>query len=306
VRAFILAIAAVLASACGPESANGDGSQSGDGSSSNDDGQDDRSDDDDATTSATVDDGLDATAADETGDVTDACVLDDPDACSDGCGLADVMQVIDDACGVTYVPMCVPGGPKPGLPASTWWAIAPSGPVFVEYGGACSAAAQPVEWTECAGVEGEPADCACFCQQGYCAGDEDRKVLDGCGLESPCAALVVEEGLGVVDHEAEQCVLESLRDRVTGMYEITTFSGFSSETIRYYVFDRNVQRVVQSSDDVLTCPVTSDWSASSTCTLESSAYFEACLAPPPEGEECVLAPDLWVTDCVDAPASCDT
>src|SRR5262245_32035157 len=161
----------VLATACGPSVASSDESQSGGQDSSGDDGRD--------ATSSGVATSIDTSAGD-TGIVDDTCALADPDACPEDCYRRDAWQVLDDACTTSSVAVCLPAGPKPGLPITTYWAIAPSGPVFAEYGTVCSVGAQPTAWRECMGAPDEPADCACFCQHGYCRGDEDRRALDAC------------------------------------------------------------------------------------------------------------------------------
>ncbi len=247
----------------------------------------------------------DTSAEADTGVVADACVAADPNACPEECYRGYAWQVIDDACGVNGVEMCLPGGPKPGVPVTTYWARTDAGPVFLEYGGQCSAAARPDVWHECTGAVDEPTECACFCMLGYCPGDEDRRALDECGLDWACDPLIVDPQFGAVDHEAEACVLEGLGARTPGIYEVFTSFGLSTEATRFYVFGGDeVARIELTSDDVLMCPQVSDWSSASTCTLASPDYFAACLAPQPEGPECLFELEAWVTDCVSDPATC--
>jgi hypothetical protein len=294
-------VLALLVLGCGPSVATDDGGGSGHGSS--DTGEDDGRTD---VASASLDDGTaaSATSADDDGGEVDACLSAIPAACPDECGRAQVWQVIDDACGVTSIEACVPGGPKPGVPPTTYWAIAPAGPVFLEYGGSCSAAAQPAGWSECNGDPGEPADCACFCRQGHCRGDEDREALDGCALATPCSTVLVDAEFGVVDHLAEYCVLEALRDRVPGMYEVTVRDGLTIETTRYYVLGDEAERLTMSTDDVEVCPAVSDWSGSLRCSLAPVEYFDACIVAPVDGEECARTPGAWASGCTEQPPSC--
>lgn len=255
-----------------------------------------------ATTDAPTTDAADTTDTDA---IDDACVSADPAACPEECYRGFAVQVIDDACGTTSVDMCLPGGPKPGVPLTTYWAQAPSGPVFAEYGGTCSVAARPDAWHECSGAADEPAECACFCQGGYCVGDEDLRALDECGLDWPCGSLLVDPQFGAADHGVQECVLEGLGVRTPGVYEIFTSNGFSSATTRFYVFgDDQVARIERMSDDVFSCPETSDWGSASSCTLASGEFFASCLEPQPKGEDCVLEIDAWVSECGGGGAVC--
>lgn len=292
------ALTLVLALACGPSVGTGDGSHSGDTTTTVPD--------DPTTTEVGGDPSADATSANpSTGEIPDdACILADPLACPDACRRDDVLEVIDDACNTDSVEACVAGGPKPGVPPTTWWTMAATGPVFLEYGGdACGAAAQPGDdWRECSGAADEPADCACFCQQGYCRGDNDRRVLDACELPSPCPVVFVEGELGAVDHAAETCVLEALRDRVPGVYEITTSYGFSSNSVRYYVFGEVVGFLLLEASDVITCPLVSEWGPASSCLLQPVAYFAGCLDSPEPA--CVITPQAWVLDCSPGAPDC--
>jgi hypothetical protein len=253
-------------------------------------------------TDAPTTDAVDTTDTDA---IDDACVSGDPAACPQDCYRGYAWQVIDDACGVNSVEMCLPGGPKPGLPSTTYWAQTSAGPVFAEYGGPCSAAARPDMWHECSGAVDEPAECACFCQGGYCLGDEDRRALDECALPWPCDPLLVDPQQGAFDHAVEACVLEGLGARTPGVYEVITSGGFSTATTRFYVFGADdVARIELMSDDVVSCPETSDWGSASRCTLASEAFFASCFEPLPEGEECVLAIDAWVSECDEGRGGC--
>lgn len=284
-----LSFALVVAAACGPTIAT----------------------DDDATTDAPQVTSS-SSAASTSSDTTDtdaayaACVAADPADCPPDCYAGFALQVIDDACGTTSVEVCLPAGPKPGLPlAITFWANAPSGPVFAEYGGPCSVGARPDVWRECSGAANEPADCACFCQGGYCPGDEDRRALEDCGLAVACDPLFVDPQFGAVDHDAEACVLAGLAARTEGVYELTTSDGFTTTTTRFYVFgDDEVARIELTSDDVQSCPQRSDWGSASTCTLASPDYFASCMGPLTEAEDCVLDLDAWSSECADGVAQC--
>lgn len=297
----------VLACGCGPSVAGSDGSQSGSHGSASGDGTHGEHD-----TSATngsiatsIDPTIDTSAGDTGPVVDDTCVQGDPDACPDGCYRGEAWQVIDDACSVSTVAICLPGGPKPGVPLTTYWAIAASGPVFVEYGSDCSVAAQPITWRECMGAADEPADCACFCQNGYCRGDEDRRVLEACEQPVACGTLPIIARQGAADHIAEQCVLEHLRDRVPGLYEIVATSMFGGSYIRLHVVGEQVWRIREFTDDVGGgCPTVSDWTRAELCTLAPADYFAACLEPVEPGEDCVLMLDAWLLDCVEQPPSC--
>lgn len=293
----------LLSVACGPSVATSDGDA--------DDGLGDTTTSGAEASSGAEDQGAGPTATTnpepaDTGSVQDVCAFGDPAACPEGCYPGTAWQVLDDACSVNGVEVCLPSGPEPGLPLTTYWALAPSGPLFAEYGSECSVAAQPIEWRECSGAADEPADCACFCQAGYCRGDEDRRVLDACGFDSPCESLFVDPQFGASDHDAEFCVLEGLGVRTPGVYEIITQSSFSLRMTRFYVFDDGeVERIELESDDLLNCPRTSDWGASSRCTLASGAFFAQCTEPQPKGGDCVLALDTWVSDCIEQPPSCE-
>lgn len=300
-RRGVVAVAMLLASACGPSVGTPEGPQSGDGDATTDvadaSGEAEVDSDDGAATTAT-------TAADETGGDIEECLLADPAACPDGCSFGYALQVIDDACGTNSVPACIPGGEKPGSPPTTYWALAPSGPLFLEYGGQCGAAAKPATWTECSGAPSEPAECACFCQQGYCRGDEERRALDECGLATPCPVLFVDGEHGAFEHDVEQCVLEGLRDHVPGVYEGTVNNGFSADTTRYYVFGSEVARLEMHTDDLIICPAVSDWGAAERCTLQPSDFFASCMMPASTEGECIHLTDEWVLDCTTEPPSC--
>lgn len=248
----------------------------------------------------------DSSSADaETGTSPEACVLADPAACPDDCYLGSALRVLDDACTTESVEVCLPGGPKPGLPDTTFWALTADGPVFAEYGGNdCSAGAQPQAWAECSGAADEPEACACFCQQDYCPGDADRRALDQCGLPTPCDALFIDPRFGVASHDDERCVLEALRDRVPGNYEMILGSAASSERVRFYAFGEALSRIEQHADDFITCPKVSDWSRASRCTLAPASYFTGCLEGAAPGEDCVLDLDAWALDCVEQPPAC--
>ncbi len=302
-------IAVLILAACGPSVGSGDGSA--DGGHGEDTGADVEASGSaeevggaslatDTQGSATAD-----TSAGESGEPADACLLADPDACPDACYRGTALAVIDDACTTNSVDVCLPGGPKPGVPLTTYWAQGSSGPVFAEYGGPCSVAAQPEGWRECMGAPDEPDECACFCQNGYCRGDEDRRVLEACGFASPCGQLVVDPQFGAADHAAEHCVLEALGVRTPGVYEIATSSSFSSEMTRFYLLgDDEVVRLQYAGSDVLTCPQVSSWGRAQRCTLASGAYFGGCVEPQPPGQDCVLDLGAWVTDCSAQPPSC--
>jgi hypothetical protein len=293
----------VLASACGPSVGTVDGSQSGDADATTSDS--DTIGDADDGTEVGSDPSVDTTTpADDTGTDIDECLLADPSACPENCAAGHALQVLDDACTTTSVEACIPGGPKPGVPPTTYWAIAPSGPLFLEYGGSCGAGAQPTDWTECSGAAGEPKECACFCQQGYCRGDEDRRALDECGLETPCEVLFADEEFGTIDHEAEQCVLQGLRDRVPGIYEVSFTGGFSIDTTRYYVFGDEIARISVHLDDIIECPLVSDWSVADRCSLQPSEFFQTCMMPANPDEECIDLVAEWVLDCATEPPVC--
>jgi hypothetical protein len=301
--ALVLAIVA-LASGCGPSVGTADGSQSGDADATTSDDAT-RGDDAEGGVEVGSDPSVDTTSpAEDTGNDFDECLLADPSACPENCAAGYALQVIDDACGTSSVEACIPGGPKPGVPPTTYWALAPSGPMFLEYGGACGAGAQPATWTECSGAADEPTECACFCQQGYCRGDEDRRALDECGLATPCAPLYADSELGVFDHEIEQCVLQGLRDGVPGVYEVGFVSGFSSDTTRYYVFGSEVARIEMHIDDIIQCPLVSDWSVADRCTLQSTEFFATCMMPASTEGECIYLVDEWVLDCATEPPAC--
>jgi hypothetical protein len=246
----------------------------------------------------------DSGSASDTGAPVDPCLAADPMACPDECELGTAWQVIDDACATNSVSACVPGGSKPEVPPTTYWAIGPTGPLFLEYGGACSANAEPGSWRECNGAPDEPADCACFCQQGYCRGDDDRRALDQCDLPASCDPVWVDPQFGAANHDAEQCVLEALRDHVPGVYEVTISNGFSGDTTRYYVFADEVVRIELHFEDVIACPAVSLWGPASRCTLATSDYFAGCLELQVPGDDCVLHPGAWVEACEAATPSC--
>ncbi|HWB74274.1 MAG TPA: hypothetical protein VG755_04950 [Nannocystaceae bacterium] len=300
-------VAVMLVCGCGPSVDSGDGSQSGSGGS-------------EATSDVTATgpgpastEGSVATASDtaidtsvgDTGIVDDTCVHGDPSACPEGCYSGEAWRVVDVACTASRVAICLPGGPKPGVPLTTYWAIAASGPVFVEYGSSCSVAAQPETWRECSGAPDEPADCACFCQDGACLGDADRLALEACEAEVPCDSLPIIADAGAADHDAERCVLEHLRDRTPGLHELVVSNLFGASVIRLYVVGEQVWRITQFNDHVGSCPTVSGWGPAELCTLAPADFFATCLEPSAPGDECVLHLDAWLHDCVEQPPSCD-
>jgi hypothetical protein len=244
-------------------------------------------------------DGADATATDGADEgPLDPCMVADPEDCPERCARTQGWT----GCPGDPVALCVsPGSPIDG-PQSTWWTRTPQGPVFLETGERCGVGFEPAEgWTECTGSVDEPADCACFCQQGYCPGDEGRKVLDSCDLEPVCNPLLVDPQAGVLDHAGEACVYTGLRDRTPGLYQVFLSHGFVIERVRLYVGERTVHRLVESVSDLVVCPMHSDWGEAQRCSLAPSAYFEACT----QGGECHLELDAWAIDCVPAAPVCD-
>ncbi|HWB74273.1 MAG TPA: hypothetical protein VG755_04945 [Nannocystaceae bacterium] len=156
-----------------------------------------------------------------------------------------------------------------------------------------------------AGAPDEPADCACFCQNWYCRGDEDRRVLEACELAAPCDLLLVVPRLGAADHEAERCVLEHVRDRVPGLYEVFLSTGVDGTSTRLYVVGEQAWRIRQVPEEIESCPKVSDWTRAELCTLAPTEYFATCLEVSEPGEDCVLHLDAWLHDCVEQPPSCE-
>ncbi len=301
-------IAVLVGGACVPSSEHGSGATNGDHA---EESTADAADPGDAMEASAGDGtpggGADDTGAGDTGELDDACVLADPDACPVGCYRGEILRVEDDACTTTNVPACLPAGEMRGVPVTTFWTQTGAGPAFAEYGSACGAAAQPEGWRECSGAADEPPECACFCQDGYCRGDDDRRVLESCELPATCETLLVLAGLGAADPEVERCLLEHLRDRVPGVYEI--FGGDRAGTMRtrFHVVGDELWRMREAAADAAgdECPSVSRWGTAEYCALAPADYFAACLEAVAPGEDCVLMLDAWALDCVEQAPSCD-
>lgn len=139
---------------------------------------------------------------------------------------------------------------------------------------------------------------------GYCPGAEEVALLDSCEMGTPCPTLIIKGGQGAVDHDIETCVLEGLRDEVTGVYEILMLDGFSGGTTRLYVHGGVVDRVTLGTTDVVVCPERAAWLAAETCQLAPPAFFADCLEAPLPKPECSQQLENWVSDCFSPPQAC--
>src|SRR5262249_37215181 len=113
-----LAVAVVLACGCGPSVGSGEGSESGShGSESSSTSLAHESSGANGSVATSID-----TSTGDTGSIVDeTCVQGDPNACPEGCYRGDVWRVLDDACTTSSVAVCLPAGPKPGVPTTTFW-----------------------------------------------------------------------------------------------------------------------------------------------------------------------------------------
>lgn len=281
---------------CGPSvtSMEASGSASGDTTASS------------SSTSTTSGDDSQSGGAASTGASADACNDFPIDACPSDCQVREALQVLDDACGVSPVPTCVSvGAVYEGRP-TTYFLPDAAGPLFIEVGGECGDDVLPGQgWTECGGLAAHPEDCACFCSEGYCPGSEDVQLLDACGLPSPCAPLLVSREVGATDHDNERCILEHLRDRVDGVYDVVSSGGeLPLETQRLYVYGGRVARVQAIQTDVMDCPLQqSSWGPAEGCEPAAPEFFTDCL----EGAlapDCVLQLENWVSQCSSPAAPC--
>jgi hypothetical protein len=70
------------------------------------------------------------------------------------------------------------------------------------------------------------------------------------------------------------------------------------------VLGEQLWRIDQHADDVITCPMVSEWGRASGCTLASADYFAACLEGAAPGQDCVLAPEARAVGCAPQPPAC--
>lgn len=279
--------------------AGDDGSSSGMPASSTGDDEDD----DGASGPADASTSMDAsstTTPDES-----ACDDADPDACPPGCTRAVAWRIEDDACTASENEVCVPAGADASTERSTFWSEGPDGLRFVETGGDCGIDLAPGEgWTECAGSVDEPAECACFCAQGSCPGDDEYELLESCGFDEPCEELQFDTFELDADDAVTTCWLEAWRDRVPGVYQFRSFGGFAGGVARFYLEGTRVHRLAGGSTDVIECPADGTWPSSDACELASTEYFDDCVGLVGTDDDCIAMFDAWATDCVPQDAAC--
>lgn len=236
---------------------------------------------------------------------TDMCADFSVEECPPDCVVAEARRVTDKACNTQEVSICSARGSEHSGPTTTYFLSTADGPLFITAGGICGEAMSPGDgWVECAGLLTHPEECRCFCEQGYCAGSEEVRMLDACVPANACGVLLVDPEFGAVSHDIERCVLEGLRDRVDGVYDVLTGNGFASDTTRLYVYNGVVARILAQHSDILICPERSDWLPGESCELAPAEFFSSCMEAPIPDPECIHQVENWVTNCGGAPAPC--
>lgn len=252
-------------------------------------------------------DGESSTSASEGG-----CEALDDDACeqADDCMLATLFRPdTDAACGVTanlglFSDNCVERG-EPITGRSTFFREIDGDLRYLVHGQGCfSLPATPVGWTECTGAPGEPEPCACLCADDDCPWQQDALTLDACGMEQPCGERV-QHDLGEPLDDYMTCVMESLRDRTPGYYDLHVEGNWWGEFTRIYASgDDQVQMLFRLESDQCMHPLYGTWKSNELCTLEAPEFFDACLAGSVQQLDDCLFNEDWFSDCVPAEPIC--
>jgi hypothetical protein len=293
----------VLVAACGPRVDPDAASGSGEGSST-------------STSSATASTTLAAeTVASATGVDTSSgapattgapasCEASTPN-CADGCTIVSAhFATWDDphVGGTEHV--CVAEGPPVGEYRSTWWAMIDGELRIITSTPEClndhPPQQLPVEWSECAGMDDEPAACRYLCAQDVCPGEVDVATLRSCAIEEPCG------DAWFICGRTTDCLMAALRDRMPGRYAYNP--GILNGDIEWVLVVEPDGGVRATYDETfgIGC-ATGLWQPARRCRLADPQLFDACMTTGRCPAACEPNPytlDPWLVDCVDEPAIC--
>lgn len=189
---------------------------------------------------------------------------------------------------------------------SAWWTELEGELRFITAYQDCGALAPtgaPIEWTECTHAPDAPAPCRALCAADDCPGDADLETLRACDVEVPCEPITFLEC-----HEGNvDCLLERLRDRTPGRYELTfAYPNSWFDWVLVVEAGGHVRATsVQSYDSFCTTGI---WSPAVTCMLAEPQVFDECLALTKGcADACFPGQSTlagWLLDCTLEPASC--
>ncbi len=167
--------------------------------------------------------------------------------------------------------------------------------------------AVPTLWSECSASDGEPDGCQCLCGSAGCPHEFELMMLNQCGLPSPCGPSVLHKWFeDYTDYDL--CVLQGLRDRVPGAYDMVYLNGLVFEHSRVYVGDGPDVRLLHRIQGDIPCPnapMFDAWDPARTGTLRPRAWFEDCLqATDPDSQYTCLYGPQWLENAETLPAVC--
>ena len=245
--------------------------------------------------------------------------------CPEGCVQVDPWGTVEDGvCNRDPVDsLCVAFGDEPPPePSATYYRRMPDGKVrYLPHGQACThLEGVPLGWGECVGAEDEPLGCWCYEQRGVEPWERMREAMDACYVEEPCGtydeAYPRSENDFWPEYEPEfECLLEHLRDRVTGVYTRRAEGPFSDDPYKmgrvYVSGDRGVfmsANVWPESSEEELCEFNPYYFMPFQMELESPEFFGDCLAADDWASryDCVTyfrfnkidAPKTWVREPV--------
>jgi len=253
------------------------------------------------TGSGTVSDAGSTTAA----ELDDPCLEFSPEACPAECTLTPTYRQAKGVCDVHVsdaVYLCMSaGGPLDEVP-TTFYAEIDGETRYVIHYQPCVMGpdATPALFSECSGAAGEPELCSCLCGSEGCPADAELLALEACDLPSPCGELLVNDTDMASDYDL--CVLAALRDRIPGAYASHRVGLFGDASHVFLFGGEDAQLVHAYGSDFCTSAV-SAWDPTRTCTLQSPAWFDACMTDTALQPDCLFG-ESWFESCTEQPAAC--
>lgn len=293
-------VAVVLVVGCGPTVAADTSDGTSDGTSSTSLATTATSDGTASTTSTNASDAIDSS-----GTAVD-CEASTPN-CADGCTIVSAhFATWDDPHVGNIEHICVAEGPPVANYRSTWWAMIDGELRIITSTPEClfdhPPEQVPIEWTECAGTDDEPAACRYLCAHDVCPGEVDVATLRSCMVDEPCGDI----GLpGPCDQGGVACLYTAMRDRTPGRYELSI--GYPNSDVSWTLLiepDGDVRATVIDEYEIFCAAGL--WQPARTCSLVDPTYFDACMTTC--GKDCLPETSAlfgWLVDCVDEPAVCE-
>jgi hypothetical protein len=251
--------------------------------------------------------GVTSSAGAESTGAPTACA-DSVDVCPDGCEAVTAYAESDWECvewGTERTVCIEPGRELDPNEPSAWWRVIDGAPLLLMVGHGCfdQLEHEPLDWAECSGADDEPAACRCLCHGGVCIGEDEAASCEPslvCPPATPWAKFA-DPGM--------QCILEGLRDRVPGEYELRFWGPNDSTTFRLLVAADGTVQVLRDMLHLTGCPSALNglWRPARHCTLASPDFFAGCLRDGFISFDCPTGDftlDGWIVDCVDAPLVC--